>query len=989
MTSDSREKEIWAGRFQIVRLIGAGGMGEVYEAFDLELRGPVALKTIRQDLASRPESLARFKREILLARRVTHTNVCRIHDLFHHTFSDGRETAFLTMELVEAQTLADFLKSSGKLPPAEAFPIIAQLASGLAAAHREGVVHRDLKPSNILLDRSSRPFPRAVITDFGLAQAGLASEAATALTQTGQLLGTLEYMAPEQVRGQETSPQTDIYAFGLVIFEMVTGLRPFPTGSPLASALRRMEAGPPSVKDLVPDLDPIWDRVVNRCLEVEPGERYSSVTEIVDDLAGVGIVPSGVRGTTTAEPAAPGPSAKPVGAGSRPRAMRWKAALAALLVALAAWSGWLILRPAGDDSSGSPAVVGIVPFENRTGKEDLDWYGEGIARLVADNLTQSSHLRVASMTRVEALRQENPLAADLSREAAANGIGYLLTGEILTTPEGLAVAARLSDSAEGRQLAAERIDKLRPEGLLGVSDRIALSARKGLSVPFAEEVDVFSADSATRDPEAYQAYIQGLRELTLLRWDEAEKNFSAALEVQPGFAMAHYRLANVYAATGRMDQAQEELAKARETGEKLTPREVLYIRAAEAWYSRRHDEAIALYNELIQRYFYEPEARYYLALVYRETERPDKCIEHLTMLTRLEPQLHFAWNDLGICAIDLGDFEQAERALRRYAELEPGSANPHDSLADLYRRQGKFELSAKEYEQALAIDPNLADTQVKLGVVEAMLGFREKAERRLLAVYSDDRLPPRNRIDAAFELAYLRRAEGRFVEAAFIVEAVAPLLAAEKIREALGLSVRGISQMEIGKLEEARRLVDRAVEIYPLVSPRYLFARGLVELRSGQPGQARATAQQILRQPAPPNESDRTAEKAAKYLEGLADLKDGDFEPAIGHLSEAVNLQGYAYSVYRLGFAEAQLAAGNLQPALSEARKAAQISDYAEARLELELDRVRAILLGARILSSLGRNEEARAEAKKFLDRWPSPDPNLPEVSIAKSILGE
>src|SRR5688500_10474744 len=210
-------------------------MGELYEAYDLELNEQVALKTIRPEIAANERMTQRFRREVQLARRVTHPNICRIFDLFQHRPPAGPAVDFITMELLEGETLADRLKRAGRFTPDEALPIISQLASALGAAHAVGVVHRDLKTSNVmLLPGDGRAAPRAVITDFGIAHrlAATAVEGATTAFR-GEVLGTPDYMAPEQIEGARITPATDVYSFGVVMYEMLTGVRPFVEDTPL------------------------------------------------------------------------------------------------------------------------------------------------------------------------------------------------------------------------------------------------------------------------------------------------------------------------------------------------------------------------------------------------------------------------------------------------------------------------------------------------------------------------------------------------------------------------------------------------------------------------------------------------------------------------------------------------------------------------------------------------------------------------------------
>ncbi len=284
-----------ANRYRVVRVLGRGGMGEVYEVWDEELAVPVALKMLRLELSDAEEALRRLKREVLLARSISHPHVCRVYDLGHHM--NGQAAWFLTMDLLRGETLQERL-DRGRLPREEILPLVEQMASGLGAAHRAGVVHRDFKSGNVMLVGSPK---RAVVTDFGLARAmslplgagittgagfGPGHEAVAESSEFPEIVGTPAYMAPEQVRGDEVGPAADIYALGIVIYEMVTGRLPFSGRTPVDVARRRLVELPPPPHTVVPDLDPHWEEVILRCLAREPKARFAFAEDVADALSG-------------------------------------------------------------------------------------------------------------------------------------------------------------------------------------------------------------------------------------------------------------------------------------------------------------------------------------------------------------------------------------------------------------------------------------------------------------------------------------------------------------------------------------------------------------------------------------------------------------------------------------------------------------------------------------------------------------------------------
>ena len=416
-----RSGEVVASRFRIVRFLAKGGMGELYEAEDTELHERIALKTILSKMADE-RSIEMFKREVHLARQVTHPNVCRIFDVFRHqpraaagTEGEEPEVIVLAMEFLNGETLADKLQREGRLTTEEALPLARQMAAGLTAAHRAGVVHRDFKSLNVMLVKPSTPEGelRAVITDFGLAKRNSEddrSSLSVSLNDAGEISGTPAYMAPEQVEGGAVTPATDVYAMGVVLFEMITGARPFVADTPLKTAVKRLQEPAPSPRIHLPDLDDRWEAAILRCLARQAADRFASPDEAVAALSDEFLSLSRPRGFAIS------------------RGRDWKifvgaVAVVGLVVAALAFVRWPLKL-----GSGAAAIkrMAVLPFENQGAPED-DYFADGVADEIRGKLTALHGLLVIARGSSTPYKKTTKTPKQIAEELKAT---YLLNATV-------------------------------------------------------------------------------------------------------------------------------------------------------------------------------------------------------------------------------------------------------------------------------------------------------------------------------------------------------------------------------------------------------------------------------------------------------------------------------------------------------------------------------------------------------------------------------
>jgi serine/threonine-protein kinase len=413
--------QLIAGRYRITSLLGEGGMGFVYRARDTVLDEDVALKVLRHDLMATPELVERFKREVKLARRVTHPNVARMFDIGDHGGS-----SFLTMEFIDGEPLNDLLHKAGRLPDARVIALVADICAGLAAAHKAGVVHRDLKPDNVMLSRDGR----VLITDFGIARDPVSAPHGT----LGAILGTPAYMAPEQVEARpDIDFRADIYALGVMLFELFTGELPWKGTSPFTIAVARLHAPPPDPRNVRGGLSPELASVIARCLARKPDERFSDALEVARELSAMSpTLPEGSLAVFASAPEA---------------------------------------VPAEDKT------VAVLPFRN-LGTPDDEYMAEGVTEDLIDALSMTPGLRVRPRSAVARFRSQEADPREVGREL---GVQVVVEGSVRRAGDTVRSSVRLLSVEDGFQLWAQRFDRPAND-ILVVSDETARAIADALTV---------------------------------------------------------------------------------------------------------------------------------------------------------------------------------------------------------------------------------------------------------------------------------------------------------------------------------------------------------------------------------------------------------------------------------------------------------------------------------------------------------------------------
>jgi tetratricopeptide (TPR) repeat protein/tRNA A-37 threonylcarbamoyl transferase component Bud32 len=618
--------QVVAARYEIVRFIAQGGMGEVYEARDRKLLGTVALKTIRTDVAGRAKAVDRFLREVHIARRVTHPNVCRIFDVDEHHWpaSEGSgETRppvnFLTMELLGGENLADRIER-GRLDRTEALDIVSQVAAGLDAAHALGIVHRDFKSANVMLVPSSgsQARTRVVITDFGLARGVEGDNPLASISETGLVVGTAAYMAPEQVEGKPLTAAADLYALGVVMYEMVTGERPFSGGSAMSVAVKRLQSAPPSPRIHVADLDPAWESAILRCLERDPADRFASAADLVKALGGFEVAAGSGSATLQRR---------------RSKRNRWLIAGVGAILGLAWGVFWTVSRwrppatvtprvasPASPASAvaapaGTPRrSLAILGLGNATAKPSVAWLATALPEMLSSELTAGEGLRLVPPSDVVRARKELDLGADplgLSTEALARlgrnlGAELLGVGSYTLVGEGdsslLRVDLRIMSAASGEILATSTSTGTQGQ-LFDLVSRAGGSLRQKLGLADVSPVQALQVEaSLPSNPEGARLYAEGLSQLRAANAVAAKDTLQQAIAADPKHPLPHSALAAAWSALGYEGKAKEEAKVAAASAAALPPSDRLLMEARFHEAEKDWTKATSSYKDLWTRF---------------------------------------------------------------------------------------------------------------------------------------------------------------------------------------------------------------------------------------------------------------------------------------------------------------------------------------------------------------------------------------------------
>jgi tetratricopeptide (TPR) repeat protein/predicted Ser/Thr protein kinase len=959
--------------YKILEKLGEGGMGVVYKAQDIKLDRLVALKFLPPHLTSEFEEKERFIHEAKAASALNHTNITTIYEI-----DEFEGQMFIVMEYVEGKTLKQIIEKE-TLPIKKALDIGIQICEGLAMAHEKGIVHRDIKSDNIMLT----PRGQVKIMDFGLAKL----KGATKLTKTRSTLGTLAYMSPEQAQGEEVDSRSDIFSFGVVLYELLTKNLPFGGEHQAAIVYSIINEEPQPVARFNNQVSAELERIVFKALSKDREERYQHADEVLADLRKERKSLDYLKtGQVPKEAIAAKPKRKVL-----PIAI--PASVAFILVLL-----FLILRPFKFEIAPEKGAVAkesslaIMYFENMVDREDKGRLGEIVTNLLITSLSESQYMRVISSQRLYDILKlmgkegakiiDKNVASEVANRANAK---WMVLGGIVQVEPRMVITTQLVDVKSGQVIASQRIMAQTKQDIFSLVDTLAVGIKKDLSLPdqALKEVARPVADVTTRSPEAYRYYLEGLDYSFKYYSTEAQKSLEKALEFDSTFAMAYCRLAQL-----KEGEEQKRLtAKAVKYSDKASQKERYYIKGWEAYESGNYSKAIKVAQKFVERYPDEKEAYYTLGYIYSQNlNQLKEAIPYFNRAIEIDPLYKVAYNQLAYANNNMGDFDKSLWAINKYIELAPDEPNPYDTRADLYAWNGKLDQAMESYKKALEKKPDYSSSQYKLGEMYVFKKDYTQAESCYKELSSSSEKPFRSMGRLFLEL--IPYYQGEFEDALKVLD---DGIAGDRMEQFEG-EMNAYKHFDKAYLYERQKKMSLALkeaeigmEIYKKAKPNDpIYGRdgyAFLLTKSGKIAEAEELAKVLKK-----DIEEKNPKLMFSYWWTLGDIElvKGDTNMALSYLERAYKDSPTPSFDLRSHLAEIYLKRGRLDEAVSELEKA--LSRYDDDRV-WSSRAVKAYYLLGLAYEKSGWNKKAIEKYEEFLDIWKNADPGIPEVADAKERL--
>ena len=975
----------FAGRYQIIEELGKGGMGKVYKAQDTEIKEKVALKLIKPEISADKKTIERFQNELKFARKIGHRNVCRMYDL-----NKEEGSYYITMEYVSGEDLKSFIRRSEKLSVGKAISIAKQVCDGLSEAHRTGVVHRDLKPSNIMIDNEGN----ARIMDFGIAR----SLKEKGITGAGMMIGTPEYMSPEQVEGRDVDQKTDIYALGVILYEMVTGRVPFEGDPALTVAVKHKTEEPEDPRKFNTQLSEELSRVILRCLEKDKDKRFQSAGELRSELTNI------EEGIPTTERAIP--ERKPLTSREITVQLSPKKLLVPILVFVAVviigLVVWRLLpkKEALPVAASDSLSLAILYFENNTGDEGLEHYRKALSDLLIADLSQSKYIRVLRgdnlyniLSRLNQLETKSYSSDVIKEVAIEGGVNHILQGNYTKAGENFRINIMLHDANTEELISSESVEGRGEESIFSMVDELTKKIKANFNLSqaaLANDIDKDVGKITTSSPEAFKYYTEGRIYAERAEYEKSNELIEKAVEIDPEFAMAYRALSVNYNNLFLYAEATQNINKALELVDRLSDRERYLIQGDFYRESEKtYDKAIEAYTKLLELYPGDWPGNNNLGVIYVNIGDRDKAIERYKTAIQNKDQAIVVYTNLASSYRAKGLYDEAKRVLEDYINNVSDHAGIHRSLATTYLQQGEYDLAMEEVDKAFLLDPTNQTTIRFKGDIYFYSGDLKKAENEYQKLIRGKE--PLN-IFGYNRLSYLYLLQGRYKDTKKQEEK--SLEIAKKYGQEVWIRniYWGMANLDTmtghyaKALEELNKAWLSAVNDEDrFIQEGVLFQKTQTYLAMKRLDDAQKTADEHRRM---------CEESMNKYLigenyhlQGLIELEKKNYSDAIGYFEKALGALE-ANSGTRLdlsnSMAFAYYRSGDLEHARAEYEK---ISTFHTGRITYGDIYAKSYNMRGKINEELGDKTKAIENYEKFLELWKDADPELPEPEDARKRL--
>jgi serine/threonine protein kinase/Flp pilus assembly protein TadD len=988
-----RRGAIFAKRYEIIEELGRGGMGRLYRVIDTKIAQEVALKILRPDISRDPKIIERFSNELKTARRIAHKNVCRMYHL-----GEEAGTYYIIMEYIPGQDLQSMIKMTKQLSVETVLSVAKQICDGLAEAHRLGVVHRDLKPGNIMIDRDGN----AKILDFGIAR----SLESRGITEAGHLIGTPEYMSPEQAQDTGIDHRSDIYSLGVILYEMVTGQVPFTGDSPIGISLKHIEEPPEDLRHLAPQIPKTLGELILKCLEKNKEDRFQNARDLYKELDSI---EKGIKDTKQVLKAKKTLFLQQM---KRPFGTpKYFFPVLVLILAIALvfslwkpWSGKEISPLASDKPS-----LAILYFKNNTGDHSLDHWRTALSDLLIADLSQSKYIRVLSselmfdiLTELDQ-QETQSYSSEAIREIARRGsVKNVLVGNYTRAGDRFRINVTIQDARSGELVGSQSVEGSGERSFYSMVDELTRKVKKDFQLPdevIAADLDEQIGQITTSSPEALKYYTEGIKYGRLAEYGQAIVSFKEALRLDPEFAMAYEGIAGAYNNMGYFTEAREYFEKAFEFSDRVSERELYFIqgeyyRTTETTF----DKAIEALNNLLRLYPEDGDGNNRLGLIYKTIEEWDKAIERYQVCIQNKYDRFFYYVNLAEVYMAKGMYERAGDILELYLDQFPDVAWIHSDYAINYLCQRQYEFARIEADKALDLDPTHYHALWIKGHIFLGQGNFTAAEVEYSRLLNQDEESAR--LYGRDSLGSMYLSQGRLDDA--IAQITQGLQLADQLNDnpwKMWLSWRlAYLQMRAGNHQEALRTCSAAlqtdIEGERLdLQRRVLYVKGLIEVAMNSLGDARRTAGELRRQ----IESGLNRKELRIYyhLAGTIEMARNHFQEAIDFFSKAISLLPHQYYRYPWlvgndrglfldSLAQAYFRAKNFDEAQEEFGK---IHPLTAGRFDYGDIFAKSYFMLGKIYEQRGWDQLARQNYQQFLDLWKNADPRFKELEDARTRL--